>query len=254
MARKTLDRTGETKKNNFGSIITIIEYNGATNILIEFENGYKVNSVYDAFKNGEIKSPYERRTYGIGYLGEGSFIRTINGKMTIDYSTWHEMIKRCYSNNYIKKFPTYTECSVDENWHNYQMFAKWFQENYYEIKGEQMHLDKDILHKGNKIYSSRTCIFVPEGINELFTKNNINRGKYPIGVIKRKDTGRFEAHCNNGNKKQIYLGCFNTQEQAFQAYKKCKEKIIKQKADEYKDGIPKELYEALYKYQVEITD
>ena len=43
-------------------------------------------------------------------------------------------------------------------------------------------------------------------------------------------------------------------EKAFNCYKEFKEKYIKQIADEYKDLIPKELYEALYKYEVEIND
>ena len=42
--------------------------------------------------------------------------------------------------------------------------------------------------------------------------------------------------------------------QAFTCYKQFKENYIKQVADEYKDLIPKELYEALYKYEIEIND
>lgn len=50
------------------------------------------------------------------------------------------------------------------------------------------------------------------------------------------------------------VGVYGTPEQAFQAYKKFKESYIKQVADEYKDKIPEKLYEALYKYEVEIDD
>ena len=42
--------------------------------------------------------------------------------------------------------------------------------------------------------------------------------------------------------------------QAFTCYKQFKENYIKQVADEYKDLIPQEVYEALYKYEVEIND
>ena len=60
--------------------------------------------------------------------------------------------------------------------------GEWIDKNYYEIPGEQMCLDKDILCKGNKVYSRETCIFVPERINLLFTKCDNRRGDSPIGV------------------------------------------------------------------------
>ena len=54
------------------------------------------------------------------------------------------------------------------------------------------------------------------------------------------------------------LGTFKTNqvEEAFQCYKQFKEKVIKQVADDYysKGLIPKELYDAMYRYEVEITD
>ena len=50
------------------------------------------------------------------------------------------------------------------------------------------------------------------------------------------------------------LGYFETPKEAFQAYKVAKENYIKQVADEYKDKIPYRLYEAMYNYEVEITD
>ena len=51
---------------------------------------------------------------------------------------------------------------------------------------KKMCLDKDILIKGNKIYSQDTCIFVPKAINSLFTNRKRFRGEYPIGVYKGK--------------------------------------------------------------------
>ena len=125
--------------------------------------------------------------------------------------------------------------------------------NYYEIDNKVMNLDKDILIKGNKIYSPKTCIFVPHDINKLFTKSNKTRGEYPIGVSKSKTYGKVRARCSvNGKTKE--LGEYYSIEEAFQVYKKFKESYIKQIADEYKPYIPKELYEAMYRYEVEITD
>ena len=100
-------------------------------------------------------------------------------------------------------------------------------------------LDKDILVKGNKIYSPETCCFVPKGINLLFGKNNAKRGNYPIGVCKFKN--KFQATINIKGK-TISLGHFDTPEEAFEAYKTAKEAYIKEVADEWKDRIEEDVY------------
>ena len=169
------------------------------------------------------------------------------------------MLKRCYDEEYLKKYLTYKGCEVAKNLLNFQNFGDWYEDNYYKIPSEKMHLDKDILVKGNKIYSAENCIFVPERINTLFTKCDKVRGECPIGVSYSKQDKKFQTYCrvydfkeNKG--KQIHLGYYETLEQAFEIYKQFKEQYIKQVADEYKDKIPQKLYDAMYNYEVEITD
>ena len=133
----------------------------------------------------------------------------------------------------------------------------WFNENYYKIAGEKMELDKDILYKGNKIYSRDTCIFVPQRINTLFVKNDNARGKGPIGVD-QLPSGNYIARCSNGFGKYIHLGTYNTKEEAFHVYKNYKEKVIKEVIDSYEGKIPEPFYSKLrktmYNYKVEIDD
>ena len=203
-----------------------------------------------------------RLVEGHGYFGEGKYkSRDENGKKTKCYDTWKHMLTRVYSKKYQLKYPTYSECTVCEEWLNFQNFAKWYEENYYEIEGQRMHLDKDILHKGNKHYSPENCVFVPQRINELFTKNNKNRGNYPIGVTEHKRDRVLYARCSVYDKeikrkKIINIKIFPLDRpfQAFTCYKNFKEKYIKEVADEYKKLIPNKLYEALYNYKVEIND
>lgn len=205
---------------------------------------------------GKSKNPYAKNTMGVGYLGEGIYKTRENNKKTKYYTSWNRMINRCYNPKFHEKYPTYKDCIVDDEWLCFQNYAKWYEENYYEIEGEVMCLDKDILVKGNKIYSPETCIFVPNRINILFTKSNKSRGDLPIGVDELP-SGRFRSHCSilNGNKKELHtIGTYDTIQEAFMHYKKFKENYIKQIADEYKDRIPKKLYDALYNYNVEITD
>ena len=120
-----------------------------------------------------------------------------------------------------------------------------------------MQLDKDILYKGNKIYSRETCIFVPQRINSLFVKCDKSRGKDPIGVSDLP-SGNYEVSCGNGYGKSVYLGSYPTKEEAFQVYKQYKEKVIKEVIDSYEGKIPEPFYSklktAMYNYEVEIDD
>ena len=118
-----------------------------------------------------------------------------------------------------------------------------------------MQLDKDILIKNNKIYSPKTCVFVPRCINAIFTKRNADRGNLPIGVTERY--GKYNVVMSAtilGKKGTTSLGCYDNIQDAFMTYKTYKEKYIKEVADTYKDYIPHKLYNALYHYNVEITD
>jgi len=166
------------------------------------------------------------------------------------------MFKRCYSEEYLTRKPAYRGCTVCEEWHNFQNFAKWYDENYYEILNEKMQLDKDILYKGNKIYSPNNCIFTPQRINELFKINKSVRGDTYIGVNKNRNINGYKyiAICNNENGKSTILKYTNDEYDAFLAYKNFKENTIKSIANKYKDKIPNKLYNAMMNYIVEITD
>lgn len=251
------NKLGEINNNTHDTKMKIIKYNNSHDIIVEFQDKFKskVKTTYQSFKKGEVTNPYDKDIFGIGYLGVGKYKSKNKRKIAKNYNTWRKMIQRCYDPKYHKKERTYVNCDVCNEWLNFQNFAKWYENNYYEIEGEKTHLDKDILIKGNKIYSPDTCVFVPQRINNLFTKCDASRGDLPIGVNKRRD--RFISRCwgmGKGKYKSIWLGSFDTPEQAFEVYKQFKENYIKQVADEYKDKIPKKLYDAMYKYEVEITD
>ena len=159
------------------------------------------------------------------------------------------MLERCYSPKLHAKEPTYIGCTVCPEWHYLSNFKRWFDNNYVE----GYHLDKDILVKGNKIYSPETCCFVPKEINFLLLNNKSRRGDFPIGVHRKGDL--FISQINK-NGKRIQIGRFDTPEDAFLAYKKEKEQYVKQLAERYfKEGkIAEMVYLALLDYRVEMTD
>ena len=258
MVRK-IDRTGEENINSFGSKMIIKEYRDNKDMDVYFpEYDWIFKHVaYDKFKNGNIKCPYEKREYNHGYLGEGKYKMSENRKHTKEYDIYHDMLKRCYDPKFHEKKPTYKGCRVEDYLLNFQHMGKWIDENYYEVPGERMHLDKDILCKGNKLYSRETCIFVPQRINLLFVKHDNARGNDPIGVY-QLPSGNYQAKCCNGYGKYIYLGSYFTKEEAFRVYKQYKEKVIKETIDSYEGIIPEPFYSrlktAMYNYKVEIDD
>lgn len=162
------NRLNETNINTKGEKMTIVEYKDRYNITVEFECGYRTKTTYPNFKKGNVKNVYYRSVYGIGYIGEGNFKACKNKERNNYYGIWSDMLRRCYSEKYRDKKPSYVGCTVCEEWHNFQNFAKWYEENYYEFEDEIMQLDKDILVKGNRVYSPKTCLILPNSINSIF--------------------------------------------------------------------------------------
>ena len=262
---KLSERLEEKRLNKQGCLATIIEYNGANDMVVQFQDAYKekVHTSYRHFLSGDVENPYYPSVYGVGILG-AKYPAKINKKMTKEYDTWFQMIRRCFDKKVKDKQPTYKDVTCCEEWllfenfyewlHSQPNFDKWYRGRYNK---ERWCLDKDILIKGNKVYSPETCCLVPNNVNVLFTNRKNYRGNLPIGVIRHGN--KFCAKCMNpftDNKSQEYLGDYSTPEEAFQAYKKYKESIIKQVAElEYSKGnITKQCYEAMMNYEVEFTD
>lgn len=249
-------KLGEESNNKFGSSIKIVGYRRYDDIDIYFPeyNWTYYNTDYNSFKRGSVKCPYEPRIFNVGYIGEGVYKTRANGIKTRSYAVWYDMIKRCYDEVHRNEFISYMECYVCDEWLNYQNFAEWYEYNYYEIDDETVHLDKDILVKGNNCYSPETCVFVPKTINNLILKRDRYRGDTPLGVWYDSTRNNYKAYCCNGHGKNITIGRYSTIDEAFYAYKQYKESIIKSIADEYKDFIPYTLYNALYNYIIDIND
>lgn len=193
-----------------------------------------------------------KTVFDVGYIGNGNYKSRINGNRTKEYSVWYAMMQRCYSENLDKSKNSYKSVFVCDDWHNFQNFAEWYKNNYYEIDKEKIALDKDILIKGNKVYSPSTCVFAPTRINNLILSTKAKRGDLPLGVY--LEGGRYRVQCKNENKKRKNLGRYDSVDEAFLTYKKYKEDLIVKIADVYKSKIPKKLYEGLLRYKIEKFD
>lgn len=240
--------------NNCGKLV-VLEYENAINLKVKFiDTGYVTSVQAGHLRRGNVKDRSLPSVYGVGIIGNG--ITKVCGVETKDHQLWNNMLRRCYDEKYSNKYPTYKDCTASDNFKYLPYFEDWCSKQTGFGK-EGWQLDKDILIKGNKIYSEDTCCFVPAEINRLFIKcdrsRGAARGDLPIGVNYHKASRKFVAQVNRF-KKVIYLGCFNTPDEAFNAYKQAKEDYIKEVAEKWKDQIDPRVYEALMKYRVEITD
>ena len=254
-----IERIGEKRCNNQGCLMKIIEYKDSHNITIEFQDEYKLKVClrYDDFLKGNVKNPYYPSVYGVGIIGT-KYPTSINGERTKEYVAWHNILIRCYDDKLKEKRYTYKDVVCCDEWLLYENFYEWLhgQENFDKwLNGGKWCIDKDILVKGNKVYSPETCCLVSSEINLLFTKHDNSRGKLPIGV--GRSGNKYRADCSNPfTKKKEYIGSYLTIEEAFQAYKIYKEEFIQNVAEtEFANkNISRLCYEAMMNYKVEITD
>lgn len=256
---KYLERIGEERLNKQGCLMKIVVYNNTNNIIVEFQDRYRAtaHTKYQAFIAGEVKNPYCPSVYGVGIVGN-KYPLKVNGKETKEYVIWRGIIQRCYHQKCKEQHPTYKNVTCCDEWIYFENFYEWIhsQDNFDRwLNGERWAIDKDIICKGNKIYSPDTCCLVPMNVNSLFVRASLKKDRYPIGVTKQR--GAFVSVCRNPltNQKE-YFGRHQSLIQAFLSYKNAKESYIKQVAkEEYNKGnITKKCYDAMMNYEVEIDD
>ena len=238
------------ESNNCGQL-KVIEYINGKGVVVQFiETWYKTITQLGNVIRGSVRDRLKPSVCGVGVVGVE--VTRINGQQLKEYEIWSSMLKWCYNIKTQQNIPTYKNCEVSGNFKYFPYFKDWCN-NQIGFNQEDWQLDKDILIKGNKVYSEDPCCFVPQEINTLFTKSDKARGEHMIGVSSHGQTGKFHSRVNIGGE-MVHLGLFETELEAFYAYKEAKEERIKHLADKWKDQIDLRVYNALMNYQVETTD
>ena len=247
------DCVGKVCKSKSSGDFKILKYKDRANVEIQFINtGCGMVARLGDIKNGNVKDPYSPSVYGVGVVGT-KYPAYEYGVATKEYILWCNMLKRCYSAVFKTKQLTYKDCEVSDNFKHYEYFYEWCHKQI-GFGNEGWQLDKDLLVKGNKVYSENTCVFIHKEINSVLTKRENMRGEYLIGVCWHKKDKAFVAMVSKSKGKREWLGTFNTEIEAFNAYKRAKESFVKEQADKWKSKIDPRAYNALMNYEVEITD
>lgn len=184
-------------------------------------------------------------------LHQQKYIPFITLKGNKAYHIWNGIYKRCYCRDDI-----YEGAYMCDLWKNdIKAFVQWWNENYYEIPGETMAVDKDLLVPGNKEYAPDKCCILPQTLNTMLSnckKHRVSKGRrvkgvpMPLGV--RYDMYRkkyYAVYRPCGHQESITLSYWDTHFEAFEEYKKHKQADVMVMADKYKDLIPEKVYNAL---------
>lgn len=242
---------GEVYENNVGLKFVVIEYNGCNDVKVKFvDSSYTTFSTTGNIMSGSVKDKMSPSVYGVGVVGVNSI--STNQKPHQEYVFWNSMLQRCYDLSYKLKRPTYIGCTSSNNFKYYPYFKDWCNKQVgFGNKG--WCLDKDILVKGNKLYSEDTCCFVPREINSLFALSGNARGLNPIGVQFNLEEGNYSARVSRDGK-HCHIGTYETKEDAFLWYKEAKELHIKSVAKRWFGKIDQNVFNALMTYEVGILD
>ena len=246
LALKKAEYEGKTFKTKHNDSVVVLEYISSVKIKVKLcsSGEVKLASAYQ-IRNGLITN--------ITTTPRVFLTDDVSKKLRKRARHKHRgMFDRCSSKDSATNYPTYVDCTISEGFKDLNFFYEWCLEQV-GFANNKWHLDKDILVKGNKVYSENTCCFVPHDINQMFTKRESKRGEHPIGVYYSSDRNGFIAMLSITNKGKA-LGTYATPEEAFNVYKREKERYIKDVANKWKDQIDPRAYEALMNYQVEITD
>ena len=255
-AQSKLKYEGNVFETKFGNSFIVTKYVNRGEIHIKFlDTGYETTTDRANIARGSIRDRLTPSAFGVGIIGAEA--SRVNGILEREAILWRSMLQRCYSEKSQARRQTYKDCTVSDNFKYYPYFKDWCNNQIgfssFDTNGNPFELDKDILVKGNKVYSEDTCSFIPPEINKLLIKCNASRGDTPIGVHYSKTKKNFQVGCHI-NGKLIHLSYYTCPKLAFLAYKEAKETNIKDVANKWKDKIDPRVYEALINWKVEIDD
>lgn len=208
--------------------------------------GHEQLVISNSLSQGAFSNPYAPMVYGVGFLGVGNYENKTHRK---HYTVWRSLLNRVYDLTAKEKslFRPYVDCLTVEEWHCFQSFAAWCETQVgFSVSGYE--LDKDLLVRGNKLYSPETCCFIPARINTLIVRSSSS----PNGYWHTKDKRWTFSYRELSGKK--VANSFNDPSKGKLWYKENKERVIKEAAELYKNQIDPRAYEALLSWEISIDN
>lgn len=212
--------------NRYGDYCILEKYAYGKYKIRFVQTGFIKTVTHATLLEGAVRDPYFPIYYGVAYVGD---VATKDCQR--EFRVWRAMISRCYDVNNAN-YCTYGAkgITVCDRW----LCFKNFLEDITSIIGYNkalfdsgdIELDKDIKYKGfgDKQYGPHNCIFISsvDNFQEMLSRRKQETSSKYIGVTKLK-CGKWQASISYKSK-NIYIGRYNTEIEAHQAYiKKHKE-------------------------------
>jgi len=150
------------------------------------------------------------------------------------YEMWRGMLKRAFNADFHKLWPTYADADVAQPWLTFSVFRKDILAMGWK-DGCGFHLDKDLLVRGNKLYSRNTCLLIPMKVNQFINDVKSKKSDLPIGVVRQKK--KFDSRIKNLSGQVERLGIFDTPEEAHMAWRMRKLELAKTLASEQENPV-----------------
>lgn len=183
--------------------------------VVKFEDGTVLEGIYlSNLLAGKVLNRNKKSLFDRGFIGYGEYKLSSNGGVA--GKRWSGIFRRCYDPKFHLKNPSYKNCSVHEEWHNFQNFCQWFYEEYEPEVTLGWEIDKDILFPGNTVYQPSKCCLLPRQLHALNHKGKNSQSDLPLGVFKLKE-GLYKASMSINNRYK-HLGRFTCPEEAHQTY------------------------------------
>ena len=249
MTRASTLKVGDTFLTKCCGICTVIEYVSYVEVYVKFEDDSVVKTRVQSLERGHCRNLNSKLVFGAGI---NDMFRAEKTKDFIKQKQlWHGILERCFSEKFLEKSPTYKNCKVSESWLILSNFIEDVKsiENYEKSLNEGWQLDKDLLSNGSKLYSKDTCCFIPRSLNIILSSYPKKLNGLPKGV-KLSKGGKYFAIIQKEGKK-IFLGSYDSVEEASRVYNIAKKEYLLNIADSIKDVVPENVYKALVNFNLE---
>lgn len=156
------------------------------------QQGYRIGGI----KDGDKSNNYYKNLI---YVSDRDSYKLSTGELTIDsldleqeyieyqnkasfeaHRVSNGIMTRCKDTKENKRIGSCYDKAICQEWiDNPKSFVKWYLNNYYEVDGESMAVDKDLFGNGTKVYSPENCCILPQRLNTLLTNC---KKRYPVAV------------------------------------------------------------------------